>query len=245
MKINELKKIAKECNYHHEYYENSILHRFKCNFGNYIIIDKLNVGGIRILNDSCEDKHFKMIKASMDFASTPLDERGYTKKSWDFLKLTDKEKEIILKYEKYNEPFYIRNKIFFNLSQEESDKLMKLKRLIVENSKNAEEITLYDENSNEKYNGKEVIVPTSIKDIEKLRKDDNCIGRKNFLYIEETFLKRQKSQIEGCLLYNESKIKEEILEINGEKVKGKNLTLYVADSVLDILSLETKINKHL
>lgn len=162
----------------------------------------------------------------------------------DTLKLTSEEKEIIKKYERYNASGF-RPRVFFDLPQEESDELMNLKKLIVEHSNNAEQMRFRDANSDETCLGRKVIIPTSTKDIEKLRETVGYPGNIILAGIDEVSLKKQKIQVEECILFNETEIKEELLEINGEKVKGKNLTLYVADRALDILKLETKINKHL
>lgn len=77
MRINELKKIAEENDYiylgtkfkSHDFIRDSD--------GALISINQFNVNDIRFFEiDWCLETDLKMIKASIEFAETPVDERG-------------------------------------------------------------------------------------------------------------------------------------------------------------------------
>lgn len=87
MKIDELKRIAEENDYVlTKSFDNYKLKRK--NRGNCIDISNVNANRVWISNISlCDDEDFKMIKAAVKFAETPLDEREeekeyYLKHRW-------------------------------------------------------------------------------------------------------------------------------------------------------------------
>lgn len=84
MKINELKRIAKENDYKYEYDESRLRTRFKREvegYTNKISINEWNENCMWISNDYfCDEKDFKMIKATMKYAETPLEDREEIKK---------------------------------------------------------------------------------------------------------------------------------------------------------------------
>ena len=87
MKINELKRIAEENDY--ELSRSIGDFKFEKNGDrNYIIINKNVTNRIWIsVTTYCEDKDFNMIKAAVEFAETPIDEREeekefYLKHRW-------------------------------------------------------------------------------------------------------------------------------------------------------------------
>lgn len=75
MKINELKKIAEENNY--EYKKDDCQHKLISMLtGNFIIISDKFEKKLWVKNMGyCDDKDFDMLKASVEFAETPIDER--------------------------------------------------------------------------------------------------------------------------------------------------------------------------
>ena len=84
MKINELKRIAKENDYKYEYDESCFRTRFKREvegYTNKISINERNENHMWISNDYfCDEKDFNMIKATMKYAATPLEDRVEEKK---------------------------------------------------------------------------------------------------------------------------------------------------------------------
>lgn len=80
MKIDELKRIAEENDY--EYSKHSITHIFtRENVDNYIRINSMFENRIWIsITDWCDGKDFNMVKAAVEFAETPLEDRGEEKK---------------------------------------------------------------------------------------------------------------------------------------------------------------------
>lgn len=79
MKIDELKRIAEENDYEYEY---KMYHKFiNKNNGNYITINSMRENRIWVSVTSwCEDKDFNMIKAAIEFAETPIEDREEEKK---------------------------------------------------------------------------------------------------------------------------------------------------------------------
>ena len=75
MRIDELKRIAKENDY--EYSKYSITHIFtRENIDNYIRINSMFENRIWIsITDWCDGKDFNMLKAAVEFAETPPEER--------------------------------------------------------------------------------------------------------------------------------------------------------------------------
>lgn len=75
MRIDELKRIAKENDY--EYTKYSITHIFtRENIDNYIRINSMFENGIWIsITDWCDGKDFNMLKAAVEFAETPPEDR--------------------------------------------------------------------------------------------------------------------------------------------------------------------------
>lgn len=79
MKINELKRIAKENDYEYKFDQQHELTN-KTN-GNYIAISDDCVNRIWCRNHAfCSDEDFNMMKAAVEFAETPLENRGVEKK---------------------------------------------------------------------------------------------------------------------------------------------------------------------
>ena len=81
MRIDELKRIAKENDYGYEY---KMYHKFiNRNNGNYVTINSMRENRIWVSVTSwCEDKDFNMIKAATEFAETPIEDREEEKKFW-------------------------------------------------------------------------------------------------------------------------------------------------------------------
>lgn len=81
MKINELKRIAEENDYEYKF---DIDHEFtNKNNGNYVTINSVCENSIwTSIRDWCNDEDFNMIKAAVEFAETPPDEREEEKKFW-------------------------------------------------------------------------------------------------------------------------------------------------------------------
>lgn len=79
MKINELKRIAEENDYEYKF---DIDHEFtNKNNGNYVTINSVCENSIwTSIRDWCSDEDFNMIKAAVEFAETPPDEREEEKK---------------------------------------------------------------------------------------------------------------------------------------------------------------------
>ena len=79
MRIDELKRIAEENDYEYEF---EIDHKFtNKNNGNYVIINSACENRIwTTIRDWCNDGDFNMIKASIEFAETPPDDREEIKK---------------------------------------------------------------------------------------------------------------------------------------------------------------------
>ena len=75
MKINELKKIAEENNY--EYKKNDCQHKLISMLtGNFIIISNKFEKKLWVKNMGyCDDKDFDILKASVEFAETPIEDR--------------------------------------------------------------------------------------------------------------------------------------------------------------------------
>ena len=86
MKIDELKRIAKENDY--EYSKYSITHIFtRKNIDNYIRINSMFENRIWIsITDWCDGKDFNMLKAAVEFAETPPEDRGEITKTKEFIK---------------------------------------------------------------------------------------------------------------------------------------------------------------
>lgn len=80
MRIDELKRIAKENDY--EYSKYSITHIItRENTDNYIRINSMFENRIWIsITDWCDGKDFNMLKAAVEFAETPPDDREEEKK---------------------------------------------------------------------------------------------------------------------------------------------------------------------
>lgn len=80
MKTKELKKIAEENNY--EYKKDDCQHKLISMLtGNFIIISDKFEKKLWVKNMGyCDDKDFDMLKASVEFAETPIDEREEEKK---------------------------------------------------------------------------------------------------------------------------------------------------------------------
>ena len=80
MKIDELKRIAKENDY--EYFKSTIDYKFvKKDSNNYITINSKYENRIwTAIQGKCDDKDFNMIKAAIEFAETPLEDREQEKK---------------------------------------------------------------------------------------------------------------------------------------------------------------------
>lgn len=81
MKIYELKRIAAENDYEYKF---DIDHEFtNKNNGNYVTINSVCENSIwTSIRDWCSDEDFNMIKAAVEFAETPPDEREEEKKFW-------------------------------------------------------------------------------------------------------------------------------------------------------------------
>ena len=105
MKINELKRIAEENDYELtkslEYYK--LTHKY-CE--NYISISVMCENKLWILTPTfCGERDFNMIKAAVEFAETPLEDRVeekmfYLEHKWENKKFTRKEiEEIIEKFD--------------------------------------------------------------------------------------------------------------------------------------------------
>ena len=79
MRIDELKRIAKENDYE---YEDKMYHKFtNKNNGNYVTINSMRENRIWVsITSWCEDKDFNMIKAAIEFAETPIEDREEEKK---------------------------------------------------------------------------------------------------------------------------------------------------------------------
>lgn len=88
MKIDELKRIAKENDYEltdHHICGELILSRREEKYGdviNTITISKITKGYIAINNTFSDSKDLKMFKASIEFAETPIEDREEEKKFW-------------------------------------------------------------------------------------------------------------------------------------------------------------------
>lgn len=84
MRIDELKRIAKENDYEYEYDKSCFRIRFKrevAGYTNKISINVLVENRIWIYNDNfCDEKDFNMIKAAMKCAETPLEDREEEKR---------------------------------------------------------------------------------------------------------------------------------------------------------------------
>lgn len=102
MKINELKRIAEENDYEFSK-EYGDLQFKKRNHTNRIDISGDYENRIWIsISIACDDKDFNMIKASVEFAETPTDERG-EEETYYLVKFSEKEIEEIKK--KFNTDF--------------------------------------------------------------------------------------------------------------------------------------------
>ena len=79
MKISELKRIAKENDYKYECDESCFRIRFKrevAGYTNKISVNERVENRMWIYNDNfCDEKDFNMIKATMKYAETPLEDR--------------------------------------------------------------------------------------------------------------------------------------------------------------------------
>lgn len=95
MKIDELKRIAEENDYVlTKSFDNYKLKRK--NRGNCIDISNVNANRVWISNISlCDDEDFNMIKAAVEFAETPIEEREGEK--YYLVKFSEKEIEEIKK----------------------------------------------------------------------------------------------------------------------------------------------------
>ncbi len=97
MRIDELKRIAEENDY--EYEADSMKHQFKRQTRR-INISKKDEKTLWITSNSyCDDKDFNMIKAAVEFAETPPEDREekkfYLEHKWENKKFTRKEIEEI------------------------------------------------------------------------------------------------------------------------------------------------------
>ena len=93
MRIDELKRIAEENDY--EYEADSMKHQFKRQTRR-INISKKDEKTLWITSNSyCDDKDFNMIKAAVEFAETPIEDREEEK--YYLVKFSEKEIEGIKK----------------------------------------------------------------------------------------------------------------------------------------------------
>lgn len=77
MRINELKRIAEENDYIYCGIRNKSYDFRRDSDGALIMINQFNVNDIRFLDiDWCFETDLKMIKAAIEFAETPIAERG-------------------------------------------------------------------------------------------------------------------------------------------------------------------------
>lgn len=83
MRIDELKRIAEENGYEfHDEHGLITISRISLDYENIVKISKGRLNCLWIHNTRCDDKDLNVIKAAIDFAETPPEDREEEQKFW-------------------------------------------------------------------------------------------------------------------------------------------------------------------